>query len=119
MRITAWPKPDQYSAVSWPTSPVTQVAEVAVNSAGRSPQDTPSRDAAGRVSSSAPRRMIAANISATICVVAMCLGRCFIQKTTSFPRRDIFALLSGIIRFLYYSNFTFFCKSQFIPAAAK
>ena len=25
----------------------------------------------------------------------------------------------AIIRFLYYSNFTFFCKSQFIPAAAK
>ena len=46
------------------TSPVTQVAEVAVNSAVRYPADFPLREAAGRESSSEPSRIIPINVSA-------------------------------------------------------
>ena len=60
--------------------PVTQVAEVAVNSAGRNPADTPFREAAGRFSSSAPSRIIAANTAAMTFVALRLLGRFFIQN---------------------------------------
>jgi hypothetical protein len=47
---------------------VTQVADVAVKSAGKKPQEVPLRDAIGRVSSTAPSRMIPAKTRAMICV---------------------------------------------------
>ena len=55
--MTAWPKPDQYSAVSCTTSPVTQVAEVAVNSASKKEAPCPSRVEIGSVRSSAPAKI--------------------------------------------------------------
>ena len=45
-------------AVSWTTSPVTQVAEVAVSSASEKGMTTPIRLETGSMSSSAPARMI-------------------------------------------------------------
>ena len=59
--ITAWPNPDQYSDVSCTTRPVTQVAEVAVNSASKKEAPCPSRVEMGSVSSSAPARISRAN----------------------------------------------------------
>ena len=79
-RITVCPKPLHCTQVSYSTRPVTQVAEVAVNSAGRKPQETPLREAAGRVSKHAPSRMIAAKVTAMILVGLMLLGRFFIHR---------------------------------------
>ena len=63
MRITAWPKPDQYSAVSWTTSPVTQVAEVAVNRQVSQGVNCPSRAEIGRWSRKVPSRMMAPKLT--------------------------------------------------------
>ena len=64
-RITAWPKRDQVVAVSTVTSPVTQVAEVAVKKALNSPALSPDRVAMGRLSSRVPTRMMTAKELAT------------------------------------------------------
>ena len=56
-RITPCPKGDQNSAVSWITRPVTQVAEVAVNSASRKGTRSPDWVATGRLSRQAPIRI--------------------------------------------------------------
>ena len=56
-RITACPNSDQYCMVSWTTRPVTQVAEVAVNSASRKPAPPGARVEIGSISSRAPARM--------------------------------------------------------------
>ena len=48
------------------TSPVTQVAEVAVNREVRNPADFPLREAAGRESSSVPAAMMPRNVKAMI-----------------------------------------------------
>ena len=62
-RITSCPNQVQCTAVSTITSPVTQVAEVAVNRQVSHEVGTPSRAATGRWSSRAPSRMIAPNPS--------------------------------------------------------
>jgi len=82
MRITAWPKPDQYSAVSWTTSPVTQVAEVAVNSASKKAAPCPSRVEMGRVSSSAPAKISSAKPIRMIRAGAMWF---FLRMNTAIP----------------------------------
>ena len=64
-RITAWPKKDQVVAVSTVTSPVTQVAEVAVKKALKSPALSPLRAAMGRDSRRVPTKMITAKEPAT------------------------------------------------------
>ena len=48
------------------TSPVTQVAEAAVNSEVRNPADCPEREAAGRESRNVPARMMPRNVKAMI-----------------------------------------------------
>lgn len=53
-RMMRCPKNDQYVAVSWTTSPVTQVAEVAVNSVSMNGVETRCCVAHGSMSSSAP-----------------------------------------------------------------
>ena len=68
LMMTIWPKPLHWVQVSYSTRPVTQVAEVAVNRAGRKPQLTPERDAMGSVSRSAPSRMMSAKAMAMILV---------------------------------------------------
>ena len=57
----AWPNPLQYVPVSTTTSPVTHTAEVAVKRAVRNDAECPSAVAKGKLRSSAPRRIIAAN----------------------------------------------------------
>ena len=57
-KITACPKKDHVWQVSTMTSPVTQVAEVAVNNAVKSPTLSPLRVEMGRLSSSVPSRMM-------------------------------------------------------------
>ena len=52
-----------------------KVAEVAVNKAGRKPQDTPLLDAAGSISSRVPSRMISAKPMAMILVAFRFLAR--------------------------------------------
>ena len=54
---------------------MTQLAEVAVNSPVKKPALCPSRDAMGRVSSSAPARMITAKEAATMRVALRLLPR--------------------------------------------
>ncbi len=68
-RITAWPNRLQCSAVTTVVSPVTQVDEVAVNSASSSGVDCPSADAAGRESSTVPIRIATRKPRAIILVV--------------------------------------------------
>ena len=65
--MTACPKPLQYVPVSTRTSPVTQVADVAVNKLVRKSVGVPRFDAAGKQSSALPSRMIARKTSAIIC----------------------------------------------------
>ena len=60
-RITAWPNTDQPVAVSRTTSPVTQTAEVAVNSEVPKLALRPSAEAAGIMSSSVPARITVRN----------------------------------------------------------
>ena len=67
--MTSCPNPLHWTKVSTKMSPVTQVAEVAVKSAVRKPQDSPLREATGSVSKSAPVRMIPAKHRAMIRVV--------------------------------------------------
>ena len=65
-RITPWPNQDHCVQVSTRIRPVTQVAEVAVNSPVKNPALSPPREAMGRVSSSAPARIIIPKEAATI-----------------------------------------------------
>ena len=67
--MTTCPKPLHWTKVSTRMRPVTQVAEVAVKRAVRKPQDSPLREATGRVSKSAPVRMMAAKANAMMRVV--------------------------------------------------
>ena len=60
------PKRLHWTQVSTVMSPVTQVAEVAVNSASKKPTLIPLREAMGRVSSSAPSRMMHPKDAATL-----------------------------------------------------
>ena len=64
-RMTACPKPDQVMAVSATTSPVTQVADVAVKRALKIPWLSPDRAEMGRASSSVPIKMTAPKDRAT------------------------------------------------------
>ena len=66
VRITAWPKELQRVQVSPRTSPVTQVAEVAVKREVTSPAERPLREAKGRFSRNPPSRISARNVSAII-----------------------------------------------------
>ena len=66
IRITIWPRLLHWLQVSANTSPVTHVAEVAVNSAVITPALCPFREDAGRVSSSVPIRIIPRNVKAMI-----------------------------------------------------
>ena len=66
VRMTARPNSVHWVHVSTRIRPVTQVEEVAVNSPVKNPALCPSREAMGRVSSSAPIRIIAAKEPATI-----------------------------------------------------
>ena len=70
-KITACPKGDQKVAVSCKISPVTQVAEVAVNRAVSSPALRPLAVAKGRQSSSVPARMMAPNPAMMTCAGVM------------------------------------------------
>jgi hypothetical protein len=76
------------------TRPVTQVAEVAVNRAGRNPQEMPLREAAGRVSRPAPSKTIQAKVMAMIFIALKLFGLFFIQKENNLARRVIHPLLS-------------------------
>lgn len=58
-RITTCPKQLQYVAVSWTISPVTQVADVAVNNASRNAALPGSLDAKGSIKSSVPTNITA------------------------------------------------------------
>jgi hypothetical protein len=90
---------------------VTQVAEVAVNNAGRKPQETPLREATGNVSNTVPRRMIAANASAITLAALRFLGRFFIHTSYSPDRRLMRILLSSgntSPKYLIYYNQLFF-----------
>jgi hypothetical protein len=58
-RITTCPKQLQYVAVSWTISPVTQVADVAVNNASRNGALPGSLDAKGSIKSSVPTNITA------------------------------------------------------------
>ena len=57
---------------------------MAVNSAGRKPQEIPLREAAGRDKSAAPSRMMQAKAMAIIFMALKLLGRFFIQKANEF-----------------------------------
>ena len=65
-RMTAWPNADQWVAVSRTTRPVTQVAEVAVNSAAPKEVGLPLRDDMGSISSKVPRMIKPAKPRMTI-----------------------------------------------------
>ena len=67
-RITACPKPVHCVQVSYKTRPVTQVADVAVNNAGRRPQLVPLLDAMGSISAAVPSKIITAKVIAMILV---------------------------------------------------
>ncbi len=56
-RMTTWPKPDQYVAVSTVTSPVTQTADTAVNSASTNGARWPLAVATGSESRPVTRTM--------------------------------------------------------------
>ena len=114
-RITACPKPLHWVQVSYSTSPVTQVAEVAVNSAGRNPQDIPLRLAAGSVSSSVPTRIITAKVTAMILVGLRALGlfRCHRESSLEcilnlFSPSSKRTRLNIRIDDPYYNNFPLF-----------
>lgn len=64
--ITASPNPDQKTGVSVTISPVTHVADVAVNNASTNEARSPSV-AIGRESNPVPAAIVARNPSATIC----------------------------------------------------
>ncbi len=68
---TSWPKPLHWLQVSKGVSPVTQVAEVAVNSAGKKAQGLPLREDAGSISSSVPDRIFPRKQSAISLVARM------------------------------------------------
>ena len=72
---TVWPKPLHWLQVSKGVSPVTQVAEVAVNRAWRKVHRFPSREAMGSIKRQVPTQMMAKKITA-ISLVAL----------TGFPR---------------------------------
>jgi hypothetical protein len=61
--------------VSNRVNPVTQVAEVAVNRASKKPQLSPEREAAGKLSSNAPKRMMPAKVNAITRVALSCRDR--------------------------------------------
>jgi hypothetical protein len=61
------------------TSPVTQVAEVAVNSASRKPMLRPLLDAAGSVSRQAPVNIIKAKLDTMILVGEIVFSRFFFR----------------------------------------
>ena len=92
-KITICPKSVHWVQVSKRDSPVTQVAEVAVNKAGRKPQDTPPREAAGRHSSPAPSKIMARNTTATTLVALMALGRFSTQNRYRIFRSGMARLL--------------------------
>ena len=71
VRMTACPNSVQWLQVSYTTSPVTQVAEVAVNSALRKGTDPPSRLAAGSINRPVPARIMSKNPSAMTCAGEM------------------------------------------------
>ena len=104
VRITICPKPLHWVQVSKSVRPVTQVAEVAVNSAPRKEQPIPLLDAAGVISSSVPIRMIDAKARAMSLVVLIRVSFRLIHRF-SFSRKsriqtppwDIDSLLSTII----------------------
>ena len=72
-RMTAWPKPDQYVAVSTRTSPVTQEALTAVNSAVTKPVASPLSEAAGSISNMVPAAMTVKKPSAIVWTYESCL----------------------------------------------
>ena len=88
-RIIACPKPDQCVAVPTVTRPVTQVAEVAVNSASRNAVGAPLRDETGRVSSSAPVRIMIRKPSAI--TMLACIGRCTRRRNRFVWRITVFS----------------------------
>ena len=57
VRITAWPKNDQYEKVSCTTNPVTHAADTEVNSASLKDADWPDADAQGSMSSRQPAKI--------------------------------------------------------------
>nr|WP_257908165.1 hypothetical protein [Janibacter limosus] len=65
-RMTSSPKVDQWPPVSTVTSPVTQVAEVAVKSAVSGSVASRDCEAKGVISTSVPSRMVLANLSMTV-----------------------------------------------------
>lgn len=65
--MTHWPKMLQCRPVSTTESPVTHVAEVAVNRHVRKPVGVPAAEDTGSVRMAAPTRMIVRNITAMIC----------------------------------------------------
>ena len=65
--ITACPKTDQWVAVSYTTSPVTQTAEVEVNRQSRNGVLIPAAAETGSISSSAPTRMTIRKPKRMIC----------------------------------------------------
>ena len=90
-RITACPKLLHWVQVSVSTSPVTQVADVAVNRDTSGPAERPLREAAGRFSSAAPARMIPRNVNAVSLLILnawrtfLVFREAFIIFPSSFP----------------------------------
>ena len=64
-RMTPSPNPDQYVDVSTTTSPVTQIAETAVNNAVPSPVRSPLSEATGSISRMVPTTVASANPATT------------------------------------------------------
>ena len=90
LMMTVCPKPLHCVHVSKSTSPVTQVAEVAVKSAGRKPQLIPLREETGKVSSNAPSKMIPAKTNAIVFVGFVALDCFRAPFFFTFPIKNIY-----------------------------
>ena len=82
-RMTSCPNRDHWTQVSTRIRPVTQVEEVAVKRAVKKPALCPSREAMGRVSSSAPTRIMMAKDAATMRVALRLRFRMKISRSQS------------------------------------
>ena len=85
---TAWPKPLHWLQVSNGVSPVTQVAEVAVNRAFKNAQELPSREAMGSISRPVPTQIMAKKITAINLVALMGLPRRFMFSASTRLYKD-------------------------------
>ena len=79
--ITAWPKNVQYVPVSTTTSPVTQLALVAVKSAGTKPVTVPDFDEMGSISNSVPSSIIRKKPRAIVWTYVSCRALFMFTRT--------------------------------------